>query len=71
MNMMGTTVDLLRRSHLRFDNHDIQSRIKKTRGWIFEKGRSVESDFFDPLLKFQSLLPTRVCCIETCHRIQN
>lgn len=58
---MGTHVDEQHRAHIRVDNERRRDRINLTRGWIYEKGKSVNSKNIDDILQAESLVPTRVC----------
>lgn len=58
---LGTHVDEQRRAHIRVDDERRRDRIDLTRGWIYEKGKSVNSKNIDDILQAESLVPTRVC----------
>lgn len=60
INALGTKVDDQRRSHLRTDTEHRQHQVNKTRSWIFDKGRGVNSTWVEDLLQADSWVPTRV-----------
>ena len=57
---LGTKADEQRRSHLRTDTEHRQHGVNKTRTWIFDKGRGVNSTWVEDLLQPDSWVPTRV-----------
>lgn len=60
---MGKLVDYHRHRKVRIDNLDVQFRIKVARGWLFEKGLSLNSVYFKRTLDPLSLTPTRVSLV--------
>ncbi|THH15068.1 hypothetical protein EUX98_g9523 [Antrodiella citrinella] len=59
MSAMGTVADAYRRAKLRIDNADIQGKISRTRGWMFEQGRGAASAAIERILETRSLFPNR------------
>ena len=58
---LGTKVDEQRQSHLRADTQQRQMKVDHARMWIFDKGRSTNSQYVNNLLQEDSWTPTRVC----------
>jgi hypothetical protein len=57
---LGTKVDDQRRDHVRTDTERRQSKVEKSRQYIFENGRGVNSTWVNDLLQEDSWIPTRV-----------
>ena len=57
---LGTKVDDQCRDHLRMDTERQQSKVEKSRTWIFDSGQSVNSTWVNTLLQEDSWTPTRV-----------
>ena len=63
---MGKKLDVQNRSeHARLDSIDLQSRIKRVRKWIFEKGISISNSTVTDRLGPLSLTPVQVST-QTC-----
>lgn len=61
---MGTLQDEAERVNLqRRDNEDRRTRVDAARKHIYQDGLSITSTHVDDLLKAESLVPTKVCCL--------
>lgn len=63
---LGTKADDQRRGHLCTDNERRQRKVDRSRSYIFENGRSINSTYVDNLLQEESWIPTRVKIILLC-----
>ena len=61
ISTLGTKSDDQQRSHLCTDTEDWQYKFNKTRTWIFNNGRGVNSKWVEDLLQADSWIPTHVC----------
>ena len=57
---LGTKVDDQRCDHLRTDTEQRQSKVEKSRTWIFDSGRGVNSTWVNNLLQEDSWMSTQV-----------
>jgi hypothetical protein len=57
---LGTKADDQRRDHLRTDTERRRSKVEKSRTYIFENGRGVNSTWVNDLLQEDSWIPTQV-----------
>jgi hypothetical protein len=57
---LGTKADDQRRDHVRMDTERRQSKVEKSRTYIFENSRGVNSTWVNDLLQEDSWIPTRV-----------
>ena len=60
ISTLGTKADDQRRSHIRTDTEHRQNKVNKTRTWIFDQGRGVNSTWVEDLLQADSWIPTHV-----------
>lgn len=58
--LMGTKRDAINCRKKRVDDEDTRSMIAMVRGWIFEKGYRIGSQFVNLALGSLSLVPTQV-----------
>src|SRR5260221_2403151 len=62
---LGTKVDDQQRAHLRTHTEHRQHKIDKSRTYMDDNGRGVNSTWLEDLLQADSFIPTRVSASET------